>query len=392
MVEENAVPQVEEPVIKKIPFERFGKRKEFNLDLSDYTFDSEAFASSHVFDPDTEITPSIFNVNQEFDGYDQADVAGFDEYIAEMRKYPLLNRELEQIIFTHREKGGTLEDLKSDPAFLRAFESADPEKLQHLLDSSKTIEHLIVLTNMRMVVTIANRFKGLMPMAEMVQVGFEGLFPAIEGFKIEKGNKFSTYSGDWIAQRIRRAAQETGRGIRLPVYVFGVLNSLRTIADLFFDKYSRNPYYHELVALAAKNGMAKVNLDTIIHACISGTTGEPVSLFQPVGEDGETVLLDLVQNRMQQEKDFTNTVDLVQSREMIIERIATIIKDTRMRDILHERLGLNGTKKSLQALGDELGVTRSRVEQLEKKGVRILAGDTVLVSLLHPDSEVGNKQ
>src|SRR5205807_552209 len=145
----------------------------------------------------------------------------------------------------------------------------------------------MINSNLRLVVSQARRYQGHgLPMEDLVQEGMFGLIRAIEKFDWRRGFKFSTYGTLWIRQAIQRGLQNTGRTIRVPVHVAQREVKVRKIESELSTKLSREPTDEEVAAAAQLPLQEVTELRELSRAL--------TSLDQPVGDDGETALGDLL--------------------------------------------------------------------------------------------------
>ena len=145
----------------------------------------------------------------------------------------------------------------------------------------------MINSNLRLVVSQARRYQGHgLPMEDLVQEGMLGLIRAVEKFDWRRGFKFSTYGTLWIRQAIQRGLQNHGRTIRVPVHVAQRQVKVRKIESELNGKLGREPTDEEIAAVA------ELSVDEVAE--LRELSRGLASLDQPVGEDGETALGDLL--------------------------------------------------------------------------------------------------
>ncbi len=228
----------------------------------------------------------------------------------------------------------------------------------------------MINANLRLVVSQARRYQGHgLPMEDLVQEGMLGLIRAVEKFDWRRGFKFSTYGTLWIRQAIQRGLQNHGRTIRVPVHVSQRQVKVRKIEADLSTKLGREPTDEEIAAVA------ELPLEDISE--LRELSRAMTSLDQPVSEDGETALGDL----------------LASDRPEPLEAVAVNERDQRLgeavrrlpaaeQSVIRLRFGLAGEEpRTLRQAGSELGITAERARQLEEQGLRRLAATAELEGL-----------
>ena len=259
--------------------------------------------------------------------------ANFDQYLREIRETPLLTGE-EELELSRRIKAG---DQEARERFIKA--------------------------NLRLVVSVAKEFlnRGL-PFMDLIAEGNIGLMRGIERFDPDQGNRFSTYGVHWIKQSIRRALVNSSKTVRIPSYMVEIIGQFK----------------HKQAEMATKQGGKSP--DTVIVAREIGLTDDQLEMMRAAlkantqstdyrGDDGEGSLTDMIADEGSpdpaEQVMSANEVKMLQEMlDSISEREAKILK-------LRYGIGIE-QPMTLSEIGEEMGLTRERIRQIENNALRTL--------------------
>jgi RNA polymerase primary sigma factor len=219
----------------------------------------------------------------------------------------------------------------------------------------------LIECNLRLVMSITRNYtKAGVPLLDLIQEGNLGLIRAVEKFDYKLGFKLSTYATWWIRQAVTRALADQGRTIRLPVHVAEQVRRAQRSRRHLAQKLNRDPTPEEI---AKDSGFPVARVRELFDLI-----EDPVSLETPIG-DGESSVADMIEDTNSEAPD-TATNAQARSAELAValERL-----NPRMRHVVLRRFGLDGqAPQTLEEVGNDLGITRERVRQLETRALREL--------------------
>ena len=276
------------------------------------------------------------------------------DYLKQIGKVALLNAELEVELAKRIEAGLFAEEKLATAKGLTKEDERDFKWV--VKDGQRAKSHLLE-ANLRLVVSLAKRYTGRgMQFLDLIQEGNLGLIRAVEKFDYTKGYKFSTYATWWIRQAITRAMADQARTIRIPVHMVEVINKLSRVQRQLLQDLGREPTPEEL---ARELDMTP---EKVVEVQKYGR--EPISLSTPLGEDGDSEFGDLIE-------DTEAVVPAEAVGYTMLQRELERILDSlhpREAGVIRARFGLgDGVTKTLDQIGEEFGVTRERIRQIESK-------------------------
>ena len=289
-------------------------------------------------------------------------------YLTDIGQYPLLTKEDEVRLAQQIEQGNSARRDLEDPA--GGVTPSRKTQLKREVRRGEDAERTFVQSNLRLVVSIAKKYQASgLPLLDLIQEGNLGLMHAVEKFDWRKGFKFSTYATWWIRQAITRGIANTGRTIRLPVHAGDTLARLQKARSRLELKLGRPATLSELAR--------EVGIAPSVVRFYERFAAEPLSLSEPLREDGDAELGDVVEDRSA-ESPFE-----VAATALLPDEIARLLAplDEREREILKLRFGLDrGEPRTLEEVGEHFNLTRERIRQIEARAMS---------KLRHPSSDTG---
>jgi RNA polymerase primary sigma factor len=237
-----------------------------------------------------------------------------------------------------------------------------------LIDQAKVARDHMISANLRLVVANAKKYmnRGL-GFLDLIQEGNAGLMRAVDKFEWQRGFKFSTYATWWIRQAIQRGVADQSRTIRVPVHMVETMQRVTRTTRELTVRLGREPTAAEIAATLSEDPRWTITAERVEEVRRYGRT--PISLETPIGEDGDTELGSLIED-----ESAISPVDAA-TNQLLREQLDRVLDslDGREERVIRLRFGLDdGRPRTLEDVGQEFGLTRERIRQIEAHALRKL--------------------
>ena len=236
------------------------------------------------------------------------------------------------------------------------------------VEIGRTAREHLTSANLRLVVANAKKYMNRgMSLLDLIQEGNAGLMRGVDKFEWQRGFKFSTYATWWIRQAIQRGLADQSRTIRIPVHMVETMNRVTRTSRELTVQLGREPTDEEIAEALSADPRWTITAERVEEVRRYGRL--PISLETPIGDEGDTELGSLIEDQ-----DAVSPLEAV-TDQMLKEQIGRVLDslDGREERVLRLRFGLDdGRPRTLEEVGNEFGLTRERIRQIEAHALRKL--------------------
>ena len=234
---------------------------------------------------------------------------------------------------------------------------------KRLAQGDKKAREELIQSNLRLVVSIAKKYNGKsakISFLDLIQEGNIGLMKAVDKWDYTLGYRFSTYATYWIKQSISKALLDQSRAIRIPVHIIEKLSKMAKVTNELTIELGREPSTKEIAERMGEEENRVKEWRAIVK--------DPVSIDQRINEDDEATLGDLGAD----EEDISPIEEIHQ--EQVTQKVTDVLLtlETREADVIRRRFGIGMRAQTLEEVGQDYGLSKERIRQIEEKAMRKL--------------------